>query len=87
MVGTTSYVAARVPGRLQATAQALFGSTAFAIGTIAGAVMAGQVAAIGGLWAVYPVGGVIAAVGALMVWAAIGRRPAGRSATEIPRPT
>jgi PPP family 3-phenylpropionic acid transporter len=76
MVGTTSYVAARVPGRLQATAQALFGSTAFSIGTIAGAIMAGQVAAVGGLWAVYPVGGVIAAAGAVMVWAAIGRRPA-----------
>ena len=76
MVGTTSYVAARVPGRLQATAQALFGSAAFSIGTIAGAIMAGQVAAIGGLWAVYPVGGVIAAAGAVMVWAAIGRGPA-----------
>ena len=57
MVGTTSYVAARVPGNLQATAQALFGSTAFSVGTIAGAVMAGQVAAIGGLWAVYPADG------------------------------
>ncbi len=75
MVGTASYVAARIPGRLQATAQALFGSTAFAVGTIAGAIMAGQVAAIGGLWAVYPVGGVIAAAGAAMVWLAIARRP------------
>ena len=73
MVGTTSYVAARVPGHLQATAQALFGATTFAFGTIAGAIMAGQVAAAGGLWAVYPVGAVVAAAGALMVWAAIAR--------------
>ena len=60
----------------------MFGSTAFAVGTIAGAIMAGQVAAVGGLWAVYPVGGVIAAVGAVMVWAAIVRRPpaVGRTA-------
>ncbi len=83
MVGTASYVAARVPGRLQATAQALFGSTAFAVGTIAGALMAGQVAAIGGLWAVYPVGGVIAAAGAVMVWAAIGRRRALSTAVTV----
>jgi len=81
MVGTASYVAARVPRDLQATAQALFGSTAFAVGTIAGAIMAGQVAAIGGLWAVYPVGGVIAAVGAVMVWAAIVRQPPAVAAT------
>ncbi len=64
---------ARRPDALQATGQALFGSTAFAIGTITGAIMAGQVAAVGGLWAVYPVGGVIAAAGAVMVWAAIAR--------------
>ena len=82
MVGTTSYVAARVPGSLQATAQALFGSTAFAVGTIVGAIMAGQVAAAGGLWAVYPAMGVVAAVGALMVWAAIAR---GASLRPVPR--
>ena len=48
-----------------------------------GAVVAGQVAAVGGLWAVYPVGAVGAAVGAVMVWAAIGRRPTGGSPTGI----
>ena len=77
MVGTTSYVASRVPSGLQATAQALFGGTTFAFGTIAGAIMAGQVAAAGGLWAVYPVAAVVALAGAVMIWLAIGRRPAG----------
>ncbi len=71
MVGTTSYVASRVPANLQATAQALFGSTTFAFGTIAGAILAGQVAEIGGLWAVFPAGGVVAAIGAVLIGLAL----------------
>jgi PPP family 3-phenylpropionic acid transporter len=73
LVGTTTYVARRAPAHLQATAQALFGMTTFSIGSIAGAVLAGQFAAIGGLWAVYPAGVVGSAVGAVLVWWAIGR--------------
>ena len=42
--------------------------------------MAGQVAAAGGLWAVYPVGAVVAAAGAVMVWAAIARGVPARPA-------
>lgn len=81
MVGTTSYIASRVPPQLQATAQALFGSTTFAFGSIAGAILAGQVAAIGGLWAVYPAGGVVAAVGAMLIGAALRQGRPGSAAT------
>jgi len=81
MVGTTSYIASRVPPQLQATAQALFGSTTFAFGSIAGAILAGQVAAIGGLWAVYPAGGVVAAVGAMLIGAALRQGRPGAAAT------
>jgi len=74
LVGTTAYVASRVPTSLQATAQALFSSTPFAIGAILGAVIAGQVAAVGGIGAVYPVAAVGATLGAALVWLAIARR-------------
>jgi PPP family 3-phenylpropionic acid transporter len=75
LVGTTTYVARRAPAHLQATAQALFGATTFSIGAIAGAILAGQVAAAAGLWAVYPVSVVGSAAGSVMVWWSIARRP------------
>jgi PPP family 3-phenylpropionic acid transporter len=78
MVGTTSYVASRVPPQLGATAQALFGSTTFAAGSITGAVLAGQVASFGGLWAVYPVGAVVATIAAAMI--AVAMRQGTRAA-------
>jgi PPP family 3-phenylpropionic acid transporter len=78
MVGTTSYVAARVPSQLQATAQALFGSTTFAFGSIAGSILAGQIANAHGLWAVYPVGGVVAAIAVVLI--AISLRQGARRA-------
>jgi PPP family 3-phenylpropionic acid transporter len=74
LVGTTSYVARRAPAHLSATAQALFGATPFSVGSILGAVLAGQIAEVGGLGAVYPVGAVGSALGAAMVWLAIARR-------------
>lgn len=74
-VGMTAYIASRVPGHLQATAQALFGSTAYAIGSIAGAILAGQIAQAAGIGAAYPASAVLGAVGAVLVWLAIGRRP------------
>jgi PPP family 3-phenylpropionic acid transporter len=73
LVGTTTYVASRVPSGLQATAQALFSSTAFASGAIVGSILAGQIAAAGGIGAVYPVAAVGSLVGALLIWAAIVR--------------
>jgi PPP family 3-phenylpropionic acid transporter len=71
LVGTTAYVARVAPPQLAATAQALFGLTTFSIGSIAGAVLAGQVAAVGGLWAVYPTGAAVSVAGAAMLWAAL----------------
>lgn len=84
MVGTTSYVAARVPPQLQATAQALFGSTAFAVGNIAGAVLAGQVASVGGLWSVYPASGVVAAAGAVLIGMALRQGRASAQSASSP---
>ena len=77
MVGTTSYIATRVPPQLLATSQALFVGTTFAVGSIAGAILAGQVAAVGGLWAVYPAGAAVAAAGAVLIWLALLRGRAG----------
>ena len=74
IVGTTAYVASRVPSSLQATAQALFSSTTYSIGAILGAIVAGQVAQAGGLGAVYPVAAAGSALGAALVWVAIARR-------------
>jgi PPP family 3-phenylpropionic acid transporter len=73
LVGTTSYVAIRVPATLRATAQALFTSTTFAIGSIGGAIIAGQVAQAAGLGAVYPVSAAIALAGAVLAWWSIAR--------------
>ncbi len=74
LVGTTTYVAARFPARLQGTAQALFGGTVSSIGYIAGAVLAGLVAQQAGIGAVYPVSAVGCAAGAAIVWIAVARR-------------
>jgi PPP family 3-phenylpropionic acid transporter len=86
LVGTTSYVATRVPPSLQATAQALFTSTTFSIGAIGGAILAGQVAQVGGLVGVYPVSAVLGGIGALLAWWAIARPgAAARTATSALR--
>jgi PPP family 3-phenylpropionic acid transporter len=83
LVGTTSYVASRIPRSLQATGQALFTSTTFAIGTIGGALLAGQVAQVGGLVGVYPVSAALGAVGAVLAWWSIAR-PGARATIPIP---
>ncbi|HEX5826629.1 MAG TPA: MFS transporter, partial [Candidatus Limnocylindrales bacterium] len=74
LVGTAAFVAERAPDHLQATAQALFGATTFALGSIAGAVLAGQIAAAAGIPAIYPAGVVASAIGALLIWLGIARR-------------
>jgi PPP family 3-phenylpropionic acid transporter len=79
LVGTATFVARVAPPHLTATAQALFGFTTFSIGSIAGAVLAGQIAAAFGLWAVVPATAVGGAVGTVMVWLAL------RQATSAPR--
>ena len=73
LVGTASFVARVAPAHLSATAQALFGFTTFSIGSIAGAVLAGQIAAAAGLGAVVPV----TSVGSAMAPCWCGRRSAG----------
>ena len=85
MVGTTSYIASRVPAQLGATAQALFGSTTFAAGSITGAILAGQVASFGGLWAVYPAGAVVAVIAAVMIGVAMRQGARGTSAASPAR--
>ncbi len=89
LVGTTSYIATRVPATLRATAQALFTSTTYAIGQILGAIIAGQVAQVAGLGGVYPVSAAIALVGALLAWWSIARphatAAAGVSAAAVAR--
>ena len=80
LVGTTSYIASRVPASLQATAQALFTSTTFAIGSIGGAIIAGQVAQVSGLGGVYPASAAIAVVAAALAWWAIARPHAVKAA-------
>jgi PPP family 3-phenylpropionic acid transporter len=82
LVGTASFVARVAPPHLAATAQALYGFTAFSFGSIVGAVMAGQIAATLGLWAVAPATAAGGLVGSLLVWVSL--RQATR-AVEGPR--
>ena len=74
LVGTTTFVARRAPASLRATAQALFTSTAYAIGSIIGGILAGLVAGSWGLATVFPAAAVTSAVGAVMIWLAVIRR-------------
>ena len=62
-----------MPASLRATAQALFLGTAYAIGTITGSLGAGWLANSVSLDAMFYVATVVAAVGALTIWAAVGR--------------
>jgi PPP family 3-phenylpropionic acid transporter len=72
-VGTTTWLADRVPAAMRATAQALFLGTAFAGGSIAGSLGAGAVAATGGLEAMFAVMAALALGGAGIIWLAVGR--------------
>ena len=78
-VATTTFVAGRAPAHLRATAQALFASTTFAMGSIIGAVVAGGVAATWGLAAVFPVAAVASVAGAALIWLAVIHRVPGRA--------
>jgi MFS family permease len=87
VVGTASHIASHVPAQLQATSQALFAGAAYGIGSIAGALIAGQVAASSGLAGLYPVATAVGALGALLMIAGITRLrpPAPRASTTAPR--
>jgi MFS transporter, PPP family, 3-phenylpropionic acid transporter len=86
LVGTTTFVARRAPASLRATAQALFTSTAYAIGSIVGGILAGLVAGAWGLAAVFPAAAVMSAVGAVMIWLALIRRDVPVVAVEARLP-
>jgi PPP family 3-phenylpropionic acid transporter len=73
LVGVTGWLADRVPSSLRATAQALFLGTAYATGTISGALGAGVIANGAGLDAMFYVATAVAAVGAAIIWLAVGR--------------
>ncbi len=80
LVGTTTWLADRVPAQMRATAQALFLGTAYASGTILGSLGAGAIAAIAGLDAMFLALAGVAAAAAVIVWLAVGRpgyAPAG----------
>jgi PPP family 3-phenylpropionic acid transporter len=79
-VGTVMYVARVVPGSIQATAQGLFSGTTFMLGSIAGAIVGGQLSTMLGIQGMFAVGGVLALVAAFGIWWAIGR------ASVLPRP-
>jgi len=91
-VGTVSYVARAAPPSVRATAQGMFSGTAFNVGTIFGAVLAGQIGAaltLRGLFVVAAVGTILAA---LVVWRAVvsGRRTAAavpHGPREMPIPS
>lgn len=73
LVGTTSWLADRVPPPMRATAQALFLGTAFAGGTIAGSLAAGAIAATGGLEAMFAAMAALGLASGGIVWLAVGR--------------
>ncbi|HET7726201.1 MAG TPA: MFS transporter [Candidatus Limnocylindrales bacterium] len=66
-VGTVSFVAARVPPEVQATAQGLFSGTAFSLGSIIGAAVAGAVVDPLGIPALFGVGAIVAGVAAAWI--------------------
>ena len=84
VVGTTTFVSARAPAELRATAQGLFMGTTYAMGSILGAVLAGLLAGQAGLAAVFPAGVVASLGGTVVVWLAIGRSAATGAGGGIP---
>jgi MFS family permease len=76
-VGTVSYVARAAPPTVRAAAQGMFSGTAFNVGTIFGAVLAGQIGAaltLRGMFVVAAIGTILAS---FVVWRAVvsgGRR-------------
>jgi PPP family 3-phenylpropionic acid transporter len=83
LVGTTTWLADRVPAQMRATAQALFLGTAFASGTILGSLGAGVIAAVAGLDAMFLVFAGVAATAAVIVWFAVGRPGLGRAGSAV----
>jgi MFS family permease len=70
-VGTVSYVAQAVPPSVRATAQGIFSGTAFNVGTIFGAVLAGQIGAALTLRGLFLVAAIATILAAVVVWRAV----------------
>jgi MFS transporter, PPP family, 3-phenylpropionic acid transporter len=81
-VGTVMYVSRAVPASVQATAQGLFSGTTFMLGSIAGAILGGQLSTALSIRGMFAVGGVLALVAAAGIWWAIGRSPATRRSSR-----
>lgn len=80
-VGTVSFVAARVPPEVQGTAQGLFSGTAFSLGSIVGAAVAGAVVDPLGVPALFGAGAVVAAFATAWIgWIVMTPRAAGPAA-------
>lgn len=78
LVGTTTWLADRVPASLRATAQALFLGTSYAIGTIVGSLAAGAIAGAAGLGTMFAVAAACSFVGTSITWVAVGRPGMGQ---------
>ena len=83
LVGTTTWLADRVPAQMRATAQALFLGTAYASGTILGSLGAGAIASVAGLDAMFVALAGVSAAAAVIVWFAVGRPGLGRAGATI----
>jgi MFS transporter, PPP family, 3-phenylpropionic acid transporter len=73
-VGTVTWVAGAVPRSVQATAQGVFTGTAVSIGAIGGSVIGGLIGGAFSLQVLFGLAAVGSAVGAVLVWLAIGGR-------------
>jgi MFS family permease len=83
-VGTVTWVAGALPRHVQATAQGIFTGTAVSIGAIGGSIIGGVIAGAISLPALFAFAAVGHALGAIVVWQAIGRRPASAPAGTTP---
>lgn len=70
-VGTVSHVARTVPADLGATAQGLFSGTAFSVGTILGAMIAGALARTGDLAIVFAVSAAGTGLASAILWRSV----------------
>ncbi len=73
LVGVTTWLADRAPVHLRATAQALFLGTAYALGTIGGSLVAGWLAQLLSMDAMFYALTAVAAGGAALTWLAVER--------------
>ena len=76
-VGTVTWVSASVRREIQATAQGVFSGTGISLGAIGGSIVGGAIGATFSLPVLFIIAGIGYALGGLIVWIWIVRRPAG----------